>query len=1065
MLPGAVTLLILLITQAVPPALADAQCDSAQFVSDITVPDGASFAPGAAFTKTWRLLNNGSCAWTTSYNLVWVGGELLGAPAALKLPVDVPPGQMLDLSVGLVAPAAGGHYRGLWKLSNAAGLQFGTGELASDAFWVDINVVEVSAVIYDFVANAPYAQWKSDKGVLPYPGASGDSRGFSSAVDRPHLEDDSFDASPGLLTVPQNKYNGYIQAIYPELQIEQGDKLQTLVNCEFGATGCYVTFRIDYLTAAGNQRELWSWKEAYEGRFYRANIDLSRLAGQKVRFVLMLLSTGLASGDRALWGAPRIIRTGSLQPPSPPATLTPLAPLTATATPLDQPPPTIAPSGCDKASFVADITVPDGTLFSPGAAFTKTWRLKNAGGCTWTTAYKFLFYAGEQMGAATSINLPGIVSPGTTVDLTLNMVAPAAAGGYRGFWILSNASGALFGIGLSAADPIWVEINVAGDASLDWGYDFTANACSAQWKSGAGSLPCPGSDGDPNGFVLRQEAPKLEDGTSGAPGLLTAPQSRFDSYIQGMYPTITVQPGDRFQGTAGCEYGISCYVTFRLDTMSATGSINTFWSRREQNERRYANVDVDLSPLAGRSVRFILTILATGSAANDRAIWGSPRIMHANVPPASPSPTAGTATETATLTPSATLTPPGTLTETPTPTVTPTATLTDWITYGFELKYPPEGQISGQTSNYARIDLPFEAGTNLREKYLEAVVVENVNPCHSPLPSLSSELVTINGIPFLKETAAEGGMGHTHQWTTYSTMQGNACVSLDFILHWVYAGNFATPPPVFNEEAEKAVFGEMVSTFAWLAPTSTPSPTATETAPVPSLALVQSVEVQIVESQPLGANAVVRGQLPDSGCTSISSVSQALEGNTIRLTLATTTDPLALCEPVPTAFEQVIALEVGNLPPATYTVNANGIEQSFELLTHDSARFGQAVVDALNAQNYDLVRVLMDQEFGFAFWQSQGFSSPVDLAIEQLKNYIGPGTHLTADPGKDLTALLGGFDPYAIMGLNPATSQALFVSGWGLDGLGEAILYVTRLPDGSLFFDAVLIAPSTFAGP
>jgi hypothetical protein len=144
---------------------------------------------------------------------------------------------------------------------------------------VDINVVATDAVIYDFVANAPYAKWKSGAGPLPYPGTSGDSRGFSYQVDKPHLEDDSFDSLAGILTVPHSKYNGYIQATYPEFQVQQGDKLQTLVNCEFGASGCYVTFRIDYLLPNGVQKTLWSWKEAYDKRFYRASIDLSPLAG------------------------------------------------------------------------------------------------------------------------------------------------------------------------------------------------------------------------------------------------------------------------------------------------------------------------------------------------------------------------------------------------------------------------------------------------------------------------------------------------------------------------------------------------------------------------------------------------------------------------------------------------------------------------------------------------------------------------------------------------------------------------------------------------------------------
>jgi hypothetical protein len=457
-------------------------------------------------------------------------------------------------------------------------------------------------------------------------------------------------------------------------------------------------------------------------------------------------------------------------------------------------------------------------------------------------------------------------------------------------------------------------------------------------------------------------------------------------------------------------------------------------------------------------VRFILTILATGSATNDRALWGSPRIVRV-----------GGASPTATATP----TPP---TFTPTATPTPTSPVGDWLGYtnsyyGFQFRYPPRLEDHpSQDNNYARIDLSFQAGTNLSEKYLEVVVAENVNPCQSPLASQSmlqsSETTTINGISFLKQTGADGGAGHLHQWIAYSTLRDNVCVSLDFILHSLNPGNFPTPPPVFDYAAEIAVFEVIVSTFSWLPSTPTPSPTATANPPVAGMALVQSVEIQILGTQPLGVNAIVRGLLPDTGCTTISSVGQVREGNTFRLMLTTATDPLALCAPAPTPFEQVISLDVSGLPIATNTVKANGIEQTFELVTRDLTKFGQTLVEALNAQNYDVLKVLMDGSFGFAFWQSQGYASAPDLAIETLRiNYLGPTTHLTADPAKDLIVLLGGFDPYAIMGLDPAKSQALFVSGWGLDSQGEAILYNTRLPDGSLYWDAVLIAPSGFTNP
>ena len=805
-----VLLVGVLISQSVPPALAATSCDHAQFVSDLTAPDGSTFTPGAAFTKTWRLMNIGTCTWSTAYRLVWAGGDPLGASPAVSLPAEVPPGQMVDVSVNLTAPAGAGHFKALFKISNAAGVQFGIGDSAGDPFWVDINVVQTNAVIYDFVASAPHAQWKSGAGLLPFPGTSGDSRGFAYPINTPHLEDDSLDSAPGLLAVPQNKFNGYIQATYPEFQVAQGDRLQTLVNCEFGATGCYVTFRIDYLLPNGVQRTLWSWKEAYDKRFYRADLDLSPLVGQKVRFVFMLLSTGFASGDRALWGSPRIVRMGTTQPPAPPATLTPLPPLPATPTPLGQPPPTVASSGCDRAAFVTDVTVSDGTIFAPGAAFTKTWRLKNSGSCPWTTSYRLVYYSGDQLSAPTAVNLPWNVPFDQTVDISVNMAAPAAPGKYRGFWILSNANGQLFGIGADASNPVWVEINVAGDSPIDTGYDFTSNVCSAEWRSTVGVLPCPGTDGNSNGFVLKLEAPKQEDGLTGAPAVLTVPQNRYNGYIQGFYPTFTVQPGDKFQATIGCEYGASCYLTYRLDYMTASGYIGTFWQWREQNEGRVYNANVDLSPLAGRSVRFILTILATGSAANDRALWGSPRIARTASTP---------------------------------PTLTPIPPINDWLlytnpTYGLEFKYPPQAQILNQTANTLKMNLPFTPGTNLHEKYLEMIVRENINPCRSPLATSSmlgsSETVVINGISFLKETGGDGAAGNFYDWVAYSTTRNTACISMDFVLHSVNAGNFPTPPPIFDKAAESVLFTRMMETFAWTSSTVTPVPPTVPPVVVPS---------------------------------------------------------------------------------------------------------------------------------------------------------------------------------------------------------------------------------------
>jgi uncharacterized protein YgiM (DUF1202 family) len=257
--------------------------------------------------------------------------------------------------------------------------------------------------------------------------------------------------------------------------------------------------------------------------------------------------------------------------------------------------------------------------------------------------------------------------------------------------------------------------------------------------------------------------------------------------------------------------------------------------------------------------------------------------------------------------------------------------------------------------------------------------------------------------------------------------------------------------------------------MAACAPVATPEPSApvqTEPAPVSGLAIVQSIEVQVRENSPIQVNAIVRGQLPDSGCTTIASIDQARDGNTFRLTLTTTTDPLALCAAALTPFEQVVALDVNDLPPARYIVNANGIESTFDLVTRDPSIFKQQLVEALNSHNYELLRLMMDKSLMIAFWRSEGTAYEVEPAIEQLRvNYLSNTAAITADPAKNLIELLGGTDPISILGPDGQQIQAsaLYVSGWGLDGKDEAILFVATQPDGSLYWHGVLVAKGGFA--
>lgn len=128
--------------------------------------------------------------------------------------------------------------------------------------------------------------------------------------------------------------------------------------------------------------------------------------------------------------------------------------LASPGAPTGSPPP--PSTGGDLAEYWADITVPDGTQFDPGEKFTKVWRLRNSGATTWTPDYSLAFFGGAQMSAPTAVSVGSTVAPGSTVDISVDMVAPLSPGTYRGFWKMRNAAGEFFDY------AVFVEIQVIG---------------------------------------------------------------------------------------------------------------------------------------------------------------------------------------------------------------------------------------------------------------------------------------------------------------------------------------------------------------------------------------------------------------------------------------------------------------------------------------------------------------------------------------------------------------------------------------------------------------------------
>ena len=155
-----------------------------------------------------------------------------------------------------------------------------------------------------------------------------------------------------------------------------------------------------------------------------------------------------------------------------PPTYTPFP--TYTLPPTFTPLPTFTPTEsipCDRVTYIKDVTIPDGTDFIPGATFTKTWRLKNTGTCTWNSQYSLVFFSGESMGAPASKPLTSVtVTPGSTVDVSVNMTAPVSPGSYKGNFKLRNASNVVFGLG-DSGNPFYVKIDVVAPLSFTIEYE------------------------------------------------------------------------------------------------------------------------------------------------------------------------------------------------------------------------------------------------------------------------------------------------------------------------------------------------------------------------------------------------------------------------------------------------------------------------------------------------------------------------------------------------------------------------------------------------------------------
>jgi polar amino acid transport system substrate-binding protein len=128
---------------SVPTAVPPVCLNGMKFVADVTYGDNNMknppfVTPEEGFVKIWRIENTGTCTWTPNYRLVYAYGNVTAAKMngqPLNIPVNVAPGQTVDLSITLIAPKEPLTYQGFWQIENDKGERFG------QTIWVAISTL------------------------------------------------------------------------------------------------------------------------------------------------------------------------------------------------------------------------------------------------------------------------------------------------------------------------------------------------------------------------------------------------------------------------------------------------------------------------------------------------------------------------------------------------------------------------------------------------------------------------------------------------------------------------------------------------------------------------------------------------------------------------------------------------------------------------------------------------------------------------------------------------------------------------------------------------------------
>jgi|GEM_PF-2170159 len=179
---------------------------------------------------------------------------------------------------------------------------------------------EAPQIVLDFVESACNAEWSNNGEAIPCPGDDlyQIGAGYVGTAVSVILEGGVEATGPSLITHPAAKEGFFgIFGAYPLLTVQAGDRFQAEVGCLNDLYGaelptCEVEISLEYFDAAGNYHSNletgWVWTEKQDGATTKLNVDLSSLAEQMVRFLLVVRDGGDPLGDYVVWFQPQIVR-------------------------------------------------------------------------------------------------------------------------------------------------------------------------------------------------------------------------------------------------------------------------------------------------------------------------------------------------------------------------------------------------------------------------------------------------------------------------------------------------------------------------------------------------------------------------------------------------------------------------------------------------------------------------------------------------------------------------------------------------------------------------------------